>query len=130
MLQKQEKRIWDTPLYADFPRSEYEDRVRRAEGVETQHLLKVIEEALEAEGMGSTIEMADHGVGLNPQEPPMITEEELRPIPLFPKGHPLTAIRGLAGQVAAFARSRSRRGRESFSAIARSTARQSPYARL
>ena len=30
MLQKQEKRIWDTPLYADFPRSEYEDRVRRA----------------------------------------------------------------------------------------------------
>ena len=33
-------------------------------------------EALEAEGMGSTIEMAGHGVGLNPQEPPMIAEEE------------------------------------------------------
>ena len=30
MLQAQEKRIWETPLYADFPRSEYEDRVRRA----------------------------------------------------------------------------------------------------
>jgi len=45
-------------------------------GVQTKHLLKVIEEALEAEGMGSTIEMAGHGVGLNPQEPPMIAEEE------------------------------------------------------
>jgi Xaa-Pro aminopeptidase len=32
MLQAQTKRIWDTPLYADFPRSEYEDRVRRARG--------------------------------------------------------------------------------------------------
>ena len=30
MLQTQEKRIWETPLYADFPRSEYEDRARRA----------------------------------------------------------------------------------------------------
>lgn len=45
-------------------------------GVQTKDLLKVIEEALEAEGMGSTIEMAGHGVGLNPQEPPMIAEEE------------------------------------------------------
>ena len=29
MLQKQDKRIWDTPVYADFPRSEYQDRVGR-----------------------------------------------------------------------------------------------------
>jgi Xaa-Pro aminopeptidase len=30
MLIRQEKRLWGTPLYADFPRDEYEDRVRRA----------------------------------------------------------------------------------------------------
>ena len=29
MLQTQEKRIWDTPLYADFPRTEYDDRLAR-----------------------------------------------------------------------------------------------------
>jgi Xaa-Pro aminopeptidase len=29
-LIKHEKRLWETPLYADFPRSEYEDRVARA----------------------------------------------------------------------------------------------------
>jgi Xaa-Pro aminopeptidase len=36
----------------------------------------VIEHALREEGMGSTIEMAGHAVGLNAQEPPMIAEEE------------------------------------------------------
>jgi Xaa-Pro dipeptidase len=30
MLMKQEQRIWGSPLYADFPQSEYEDRVARA----------------------------------------------------------------------------------------------------
>ena len=45
-------------------------------GVPAGNLMKVIDEALHQEGMGSTIEMAGHGVGLNPQEPPMIAEEE------------------------------------------------------
>jgi Xaa-Pro aminopeptidase len=45
-------------------------------GVKTRSLMDVIEEVLEDAGMGSTIEMAGHGVGLNPQEPPMIAEEE------------------------------------------------------
>jgi Xaa-Pro aminopeptidase len=45
-------------------------------GVETRLLMGVIDEVLRDEGMGSTIEMAGHGVGLNPQEPPMIAEEE------------------------------------------------------
>lgn len=45
-------------------------------GVPSRRLLEVIDEALRAEGMSSTIEMAGHGVGLNPQEPPMIAEEE------------------------------------------------------
>ena len=45
-------------------------------GVQTQVLMKVIDDALPAEGMGSTIEMAGHGVGLTTQEPPMIAEEE------------------------------------------------------
>jgi Xaa-Pro aminopeptidase len=30
MLMKQAQRIWNSPLYADFPRSEYDDRLRRA----------------------------------------------------------------------------------------------------
>lgn len=30
MIFKQEKRVWDTPVYADFPRAEYEERLRRA----------------------------------------------------------------------------------------------------
>ena len=42
MLQKQEKRIWETPLYADFPRSEYEDRVRRARGYMAERNLDVL----------------------------------------------------------------------------------------
>jgi Xaa-Pro aminopeptidase len=45
-------------------------------GVQTRHLLEVIDSVLKEEGMGSTIEMAGHGVSLNPQEPPMIAEEE------------------------------------------------------
>jgi Xaa-Pro aminopeptidase len=45
-------------------------------GVQAKQLLEVIEEALQEQGMGSTIEMAGHGVGLNMQEPPMIAEEE------------------------------------------------------
>ena len=45
-------------------------------GVPTKYLLDVIAATLEAGGLGSTIEMAGHGVGLNPQEPPMIAEEE------------------------------------------------------
>lgn len=45
-------------------------------GVQTKHLLEVIDSVLKEEGMGSTIEMAGHGVGLNPQEPPMIAEQE------------------------------------------------------
>jgi len=45
-------------------------------GVQAKQLLEVIEEALQEKAMGSTIEMAGHGVGLNMQEPPMIAEEE------------------------------------------------------
>jgi Xaa-Pro aminopeptidase len=45
-------------------------------GVQAKTLLEVIDQALRDEGMGSTIEMAGHGVGLNTQEPPMIAEEE------------------------------------------------------
>jgi Xaa-Pro aminopeptidase len=45
-------------------------------GVQSKELLDVIDQALRDEGMGSTIEMAGHGVGLNTQEPPMIAEEE------------------------------------------------------
>ena len=45
-------------------------------GVKAKHLLEVIEQALQDQGMGSTIEMAGHGAGLNAQEPPMIAEEE------------------------------------------------------
>jgi Xaa-Pro aminopeptidase len=45
-------------------------------GVQAKTLLEVIDQALRDEGMGSTIEMAGHAVGLNTQEPPMIAEEE------------------------------------------------------
>jgi Xaa-Pro aminopeptidase len=45
-------------------------------GVQAKVLLEVIDEVLRDEEMGSTIEMAGHGVGLNTQEPPMIAEEE------------------------------------------------------
>jgi len=45
-------------------------------GLKAKQLLEVIEQALQEKGMGSTIEMAGHGVGLNMQEPPMIAEEE------------------------------------------------------
>ena len=42
MLQKQDKRIWDTPLYADFPRTEYEDRVSRARQYMSERNLDVL----------------------------------------------------------------------------------------
>jgi Xaa-Pro aminopeptidase len=45
-------------------------------GVQTKALMEVIDNVLKEEGMGSTIEMAGHGVGLTPQEPPMIAESE------------------------------------------------------
>ena len=45
-------------------------------GVQTRHLMQVIAEVLREKGIEPTIEMAGHGVGLNPQEPPMIAEEE------------------------------------------------------
>lgn len=45
-------------------------------GVKTGHLMDVIAESLTAAGINPTIEMAGHGVGLQPQEPPMIAEEE------------------------------------------------------
>ncbi len=42
MLHKQEKRIWDTPLYADFPRSEYQDRVGRVRKLMEEQKLDVL----------------------------------------------------------------------------------------
>ncbi len=45
-------------------------------GVQTKSMMEVIAKALREEGMEPTIEMAGHGVGLTPQEPPMIAEEE------------------------------------------------------
>ncbi len=45
-------------------------------GVKTTHLMEVIAGTLTDAGINPTIEMAGHGVGLNPQEPPMIAMEE------------------------------------------------------
>ena len=45
-------------------------------GVQTKHLMDVIAGTLRDAGINPTIEMAGHGVGLNPHEPPMIAEEE------------------------------------------------------
>ncbi len=45
-------------------------------GVQTRHLMEVIANVLRENGIEPTIEMAGHGVGLNPHEPPMIAEEE------------------------------------------------------
>jgi len=42
MIVKQEKRIWDTPIYSDFPRSEYEDRVRRAKRNMAQQQIDIL----------------------------------------------------------------------------------------
>jgi Xaa-Pro dipeptidase len=55
-----------------------QDAVIRAikPGVQTKHLMEVLTGSLRDAGINPTIEMAGHGVGLNPQEPPMISEEE------------------------------------------------------
>lgn len=45
-------------------------------GVQTKHLMDVIANTLRDNGIEPTIEMAGHGVGLSPHEPPMIAEEE------------------------------------------------------
>jgi Xaa-Pro aminopeptidase len=45
-------------------------------GIPTKSLMDVINGALRDEGIEPTIEVAGHGVGLNPHEPPMIAEEE------------------------------------------------------
>jgi Xaa-Pro aminopeptidase len=45
-------------------------------GVQTKHLMEVIAGTLRDNGIEPTIEMAGHGVGLNPHEPPMIAEGE------------------------------------------------------
>lgn len=45
-------------------------------GIPTKFLMDVIADALRDEGIEPTIEVAGHGVGLNPHEPPMIAEEE------------------------------------------------------
>ena len=45
-------------------------------GVQTKYLMEVIANVLRDNGIEPTIEMAGHGVGLNPHEPPMIAEEE------------------------------------------------------
>lgn len=45
-------------------------------GLATKELMDVIAASLRDSGIDPTIEMAGHGVGLTPQEPPMIAEEE------------------------------------------------------
>lgn len=45
-------------------------------GIQTKVLMEIIESALKEEGIDPTIEMAGHGVGLSPHEPPMIAENE------------------------------------------------------
>jgi Xaa-Pro aminopeptidase len=45
-------------------------------GIQAKSVMDVIEEVLRDEGIEPTIEVAGHGVGLNPHEPPMIAEEE------------------------------------------------------
>lgn len=45
-------------------------------GIQTKVLMKVIENALREEGIEPTIEMAGHGVGMSPHEPPMVAEDE------------------------------------------------------
>jgi Xaa-Pro aminopeptidase len=45
-------------------------------GVQTKYLMEVIAAVLRDNGIEPTIEMAGHGVGLNPHEPPMIAEQE------------------------------------------------------
>ncbi len=45
-------------------------------GLQTRAIMDVIAESLRADGIEPTIEMAGHGAGLSPHEPPMISEEE------------------------------------------------------
>jgi Xaa-Pro aminopeptidase len=45
-------------------------------GIPTKSLMDVINGVLRDEGIDPSIEVAGHGVGLNPHEPPMIAEEE------------------------------------------------------
>jgi len=45
-------------------------------GLKTKVIMDVIAESLRADGIEPTIEMAGHGAGLSPHEPPMISEEE------------------------------------------------------
>jgi len=45
-------------------------------GVQTKHLMDVIAGVLREKGIEPTIEVAGHGVGLSPHEPPMIAEGE------------------------------------------------------
>jgi Xaa-Pro dipeptidase len=45
-------------------------------GIQTGSLMEVIANVLRDEGIEPTIEMAGHGVGLSPQEPPAIAAEE------------------------------------------------------
>ena len=44
--------------------------------MQTKHLMDVIAGVLRENGIEPTIEVAGHGVGMNPHEPPMIAEEE------------------------------------------------------
>ncbi|MEW6440038.1 MAG: Xaa-Pro peptidase family protein [bacterium] len=45
-------------------------------GLQTKVIMDVVAESLRADGIEPTIEVAGHGVGLSPHEPPMIAEEE------------------------------------------------------
>ena len=45
-------------------------------GIQMKSLMAVIDQTLRDEGIEPTIEMAGHGVGLGPHEPPMIADEE------------------------------------------------------
>jgi Xaa-Pro dipeptidase len=45
-------------------------------GIPTRQLIDVIEEVLHEGGIGSSLDMAGHGVGLTEHEPPMIAPEE------------------------------------------------------
>jgi Xaa-Pro dipeptidase len=42
MLMKQAQRVWSNPLYADFPRSEYENRIARARKVMSEKKIDIL----------------------------------------------------------------------------------------
>jgi Xaa-Pro aminopeptidase len=46
------------------------------DGVKSKVLVETIRKTFEEEGIGLTIEMAGHGMGLTGHEPPMLTEHE------------------------------------------------------